>query len=265
MLMNIKQQSIQFQSNFPNKQHKVDLCVVGGGIPGIPYRSLYSRNISNLMFAGRLASCTYVAMSSTRVMGTGATMGQAVGTAVAIAVKKGIFPAGILDHVDELQQTLLWDDAYLPGVTQTFLALTTQSQLTVSKVNPEPVRDGIHRQEGADPHCWESHSGDSLTYTFPGETLVQRVTLILDSGMDQNIQMSYHQADNQLTSPPDVMPKVFRLQGLIDGEWQDLIQKTKNYQRFVRIEINQGLSGIRYILDETWGAENSRVYGFFIE
>ncbi|MGB9641606.1 MAG: FAD-dependent oxidoreductase [Candidatus Ratteibacteria bacterium] len=54
---------------------------------GIPYRCLFSKNIRNLMFAGRNASCTHIAMSSTRVMGTCSSMGQAAGTA-AIAIKK---------------------------------------------------------------------------------------------------------------------------------------------------------------------------------
>lgn len=57
---------------------------------GIPYRCLYSCNVPNLMFAGRVASCTHAAMSSTRVMGTGCSMGQAVGVAAALAVSKGI-------------------------------------------------------------------------------------------------------------------------------------------------------------------------------
>ncbi|MCA1808657.1 MAG: FAD-dependent oxidoreductase, partial [Lentisphaerae bacterium] len=48
---------------------------------GIPYRSLYSRNIENLFMAGRNISATHSALSSTRVMATCATLGQAVGTA----------------------------------------------------------------------------------------------------------------------------------------------------------------------------------------
>ena len=52
---------------------------------GIPYRCLYSRNIANLFFAGRNISASHMAISSTRVMGTCAIMGQAVGTAAALA------------------------------------------------------------------------------------------------------------------------------------------------------------------------------------
>ena len=56
---------------------------------GIPYRSLYSRNIGNLLFAGRNISATHMAVDSTRVMGTTALLGQAAGTAAAVAVRHG--------------------------------------------------------------------------------------------------------------------------------------------------------------------------------
>ncbi len=53
---------------------------------GIPLRCLYARSLENLFCAGRNASCTHMAMSSTRVMATCATMGQAIGTGAALAV-----------------------------------------------------------------------------------------------------------------------------------------------------------------------------------
>ncbi|MFN2167471.1 MAG: FAD-dependent oxidoreductase, partial [Anaerolineae bacterium] len=121
---------------------------------GIPYRALYSKNIDNLMFAGRCASCTHAAMSSTRVMGTCVSMGQAVGTAAAMAAEKGITPREVGGQMGELQQALLYDDCYLPWVAQQLPALTTGAALTASQGDPEPVRDGINRQVGDDPHCW---------------------------------------------------------------------------------------------------------------
>ena len=62
---------------------------------GIPYRSLYSRNVENLFFAGRNISVTHAALSSTRVMATCATVGQAVGVAAAIAAANGLTPRGV--------------------------------------------------------------------------------------------------------------------------------------------------------------------------
>lgn len=61
---------------------------------GIPYRCLDSKNIENLMFAGRNISATHTALSSTRVMATCALMGQALGTAAAIALRDGLTPRG---------------------------------------------------------------------------------------------------------------------------------------------------------------------------
>jgi hypothetical protein len=82
---------------------------------GIPYRCLYSKNVGNLMFAGRNISVTHAAMSSSRVMATCAVLGQAMGTAAAIAIKENATPRGVYEnHLDALQQALMDDDCYLP-------------------------------------------------------------------------------------------------------------------------------------------------------
>lgn len=44
-----------------------------------PLRSLISKDVPNLLFAGRLASFSHVVYGSQRVMKTGSTMGQAAG------------------------------------------------------------------------------------------------------------------------------------------------------------------------------------------
>lgn len=59
------------------------------GPHNIPLRSLYSRNISNLFFAGRNISASHYALSSTRVMLTCAQLGEAVGVAAAHALLVG--------------------------------------------------------------------------------------------------------------------------------------------------------------------------------
>jgi hypothetical protein len=48
-----------------------------------PLRSLISKDVPNLMFAGRLASFSHVVYGSQRVMKTGSTMGQAAGSSIA--------------------------------------------------------------------------------------------------------------------------------------------------------------------------------------
>ena len=81
-----------------------------------PYRCLYSANIDNLMMAGRNVSVTHVALGTTRVQSTIATFGQAAGTAAALCLKHETTPRGIYQHhLEELQQTLLKHDQYIPG------------------------------------------------------------------------------------------------------------------------------------------------------
>ena len=83
----------------------------------IPYRCLYSANIDNLLMAGRNISVTHLALGCTRVANTIATLGQAAGTAAAMCVQLDETPRGIYQrHMKQLQQTLLANDQYIPGL-----------------------------------------------------------------------------------------------------------------------------------------------------
>lgn len=87
---------------------------------GIPLRALYSRNVANLMMAGRNISASHVAFTSTRVMGTCSAMGQAVGTAAALCTRLRLTPRELATtpaRLAELRQTLLRDDQTLKGAT----------------------------------------------------------------------------------------------------------------------------------------------------
>lgn len=89
------------------------------GLYNIPLRSLFSRNIPNLMFAGRNISATHVAFGSTRVMATCGCMGQAVGTAAALCVKYEADPAALVKaHMGELQAQLLRDGQTIVGLQE---------------------------------------------------------------------------------------------------------------------------------------------------
>ena len=126
------------------------------------------------------------------------------------------------------------------------------------------VRDGINRPVGDAAHCWACRAGDWIAYKFPTAIHVTQVTTVLDSGLDQNVVLSYHQKNDNLTSPPDVMPKAFRIEGLIKKEWHELVREDQNHQRFRRFTIDRKLDGIRFVLKETWGSETSRVYAFYV-
>lgn len=86
-------------------------------VGSVPFRSLYSKNIENLMMAGRCGSFSRVALGTVRVMSTLATIGQAAGTAAAMCIAKEVTPRDIYrEHIQELQQTLLKYDQTIPGI-----------------------------------------------------------------------------------------------------------------------------------------------------
>ena len=81
----------------------------------IPFRSLYSRNISNLMMAGRNISVSHAALGSTRVMATCALCGQAVGTAAALLKKFHCMPRELFEyHIMDLRILLQKNDHLVP-------------------------------------------------------------------------------------------------------------------------------------------------------
>jgi hypothetical protein len=87
------------------------------GIYHVPFRSLYSVNVNNLLFAGRDISATHVAFGTTRVMATCAVIGEAAGTGAALCAQKNISPRALHDqYLQELQQTMLRQDASIIGL-----------------------------------------------------------------------------------------------------------------------------------------------------
>lgn len=61
----------------------------------IPFRCLYSKNISNLMMGGRDISVSHVALGTVRLMRTGGMMGEVLGMAASICTEKDVEPRAI--------------------------------------------------------------------------------------------------------------------------------------------------------------------------
>ncbi|MEX0824632.1 MAG: FAD-dependent oxidoreductase [Pirellulaceae bacterium] len=80
----------------------------------VPYRCLYSRNVSNLFMAGRCISVTHEALGTVRVMKTCGMMGEVVGKAAAICISHTCRPRDVYENYwSELDQLL-----HLPGVAR---------------------------------------------------------------------------------------------------------------------------------------------------
>lgn len=77
----------------------------------VPFRSLRPRGVPNLLVAGRCLSADHDALASIRVMGPSLALGQAAGTAAALAARDGVPVAEVA--VDELQASLAKQGAVL--------------------------------------------------------------------------------------------------------------------------------------------------------
>ena len=77
------------------------------GIYYIPFRSFYSKDISNLMMAGRCFSCTHIGLTGPRVMNTCGQMGIATGYAAALCKKYSTNPREVgQKHIKELRKII---------------------------------------------------------------------------------------------------------------------------------------------------------------
>ncbi|CAN0602119.1 unnamed protein product, partial [Ectocarpus sp. 12 AP-2014] len=128
----------------------------------IPFRSLYSKNVSNLLFAGRNISQTHMALSSSRIMATCALEGQAVGTAAALCLKNKANPREIgKKYIDELQEQLLRDDVFIPkrpAKDSNDLAKNASLIFASSTLSGDAnfLTDGMSRDIAGNIHHWQS-------------------------------------------------------------------------------------------------------------
>lgn len=74
----------------------------------IPFRCLYSKNINNLMMAGRDISVSHVALGTVRVMRTTGMMGEVLGMAASVCKNEKTTPRGIYEkHFSKLESLML--------------------------------------------------------------------------------------------------------------------------------------------------------------
>lgn len=130
---------------------------------GLPLRCMIAKDIENLCFAGRNISITHAALSSSRVMATCAVLGQALGSAVAAAVKGNCNIADV--NIPDLQQSLMEDDCYIPWRKRKLPEITVKA-----KCNSEIVRNGIDRGE---ENLWIGGDGDCVEYEFEKDTPIK--------------------------------------------------------------------------------------------
>jgi hypothetical protein len=233
-----------------------------------PLRALVSKDLTNLFFAGRLASFSHVVYGSQRVMRTCATMGQAAGTAAAYAVRHSLPPIELKDHPEavwSIQQQLLRDDAFIIGALNEdprdharIATITASSEVinlngtdhTSGDLDGKAVNvisgqsravTGVH---GVAPgqglngtNRWISSTlPATLTLELAASTPVAQVQLVFDTGMHRKLNFNpvgaKHDALHWGPQPETVRDYLIEGKTSSPGaEWAVLCNVTGNYMR----------------------------------
>jgi len=211
----------------------------------IPLRCLHSRNVPNLLFAGRNISASHVAFASTRVMATCSLMGQAIGTAAALGVAKGIslLALGQGEDLRELQEVLLKDDAFIPAIWRTDpLDLAPRAKVFASSEREgyegALVLDGKTRDlvgqfgEWADqrPHHWRSQGLPAwIELKLPAPAEIHEIHLTFDTGFSRELMLtpSDHITKKMIRGPQPETVQTYRV--YVGGEVA--VEESDNYQR----------------------------------
>jgi hypothetical protein len=235
--------------------------------------------VANLLFAGRNISATHVAFASTRVMATCAVMGQAIGTAAALASAKDLTLADFDapgEHLSLLQQQLLKDDAYIPTLVNddaTDKARDAKALCASSSAEGYPphfVTDGITRDlvaerlgEWADgnPHHWRSimlPARLDLELESPEE--ISEIHLTFDSGFQRELTLSPsdHLTCQTIRGAQPELVRAYRIYA--DGKL--LLSESENYLRKRVHRLAKPVQTNRVSIEvlETHGVPEARIF-----
>ncbi|MEM1210251.1 MAG: FAD-dependent oxidoreductase [Planctomycetota bacterium] len=229
---------------------------------GIPYRCLYSRSVRNLMMAGRNISVTHTALSSTRVMATCAVIGQATGTAAALATRHGLPPSALSsgERLGELQRTLMDDDCFLPWTQRPIDELTRSAT-----IDDEALRSGVDRPWQGESHAADVAVGQPVELKWGGPQTVGGVRLVFDSNLNHDKRMPYrYPQKTERSGVPACLVRSFRVETFnAQGVSNTAYRVEDNHQRLVRVPIGAEASGVRLVVESTWGgADTARVFAF---
>lgn len=211
----------------------------------IPFRSLYSKNVGNLLMAGRNISVSHVALSSTRVMATCSGLGQAIGTAMAYCKTNGLSPSELGNdeaHMAKLQQILLLQDQPLLEVRNEdendlakIAALKASSETGDGAANN--AIDGFNRDvKDGNTHQWRGKmkSGDAwIELSWKKPITLSTVQITFDTGLDRFLRISPQDTvyNNQVRGPQTETVADYTITVENDSEKVNVAEVENNFLR----------------------------------
>ena len=242
---------------------------------GIPFRSMYSANIHNLMFAGHNISATHAALSSTRVMATCAVIGQAVGNAAYLCAKYNCLPADVsANHIAELQDEIQFDGCWLPFRGRKIPACMDGAQTNLTEAEKAVLFNGLERPLDDSPVNYVSReTSESIEFQFTKPTAgVVRLVLDLDfSRQSVNDDGQYRQYSMRCNIPLDMkpmkMPANLAKKLCISAVYEDGSEKTlfaseENYKHLIFVPTNGKITSLKATFFGAWQSSTTNIYSF---
>ena len=241
----------------------------------IPYRCLYSANVSNLFFAGRNISMTHMAMSSIRVMATCALMGEAIGVAASISSKDGLTPHGVYEHrLDLLRKTLADSDCFIPNYTREISDLCKNTRLVGGCEYMKNGEDRPNAIYGSKPCGGSVRNGCALEYKFDRLQKINHIHITFDNDLNrESIPGGAYERihntranvllDSKMVYVPKTLCKEFQVEIETANGTMMLLKEQCNLKRAYHINVEESVTSIKLIPISNWGnSEFTTVYSF---
>lgn len=235
----------------------------------LPYRALYSKNVSNLLFAGRNISMTHAAMSSIRVMATCGILGQAAGTAAAVAVGHDCSLHDVyLKHTEELRGRLMDNDCFIPYYKRNISELCKNTAVIGGSAK---MKDGEDRPNRiyASKDCGASvENGKSIEYRFSAPEKINAIHIVFDSDLNRVtlpgdwVERTHATRSNILLSSPQMhMPETlcreFELTVECESGEEEKFRYMDNIKRSYHFNIGKSVRSISLKPLSNWGGSRS--------
>lgn len=241
----------------------------------IPFRSLYSKNIGNLLMAGRNISVSHVALSSTRVMATCAALGQAVGTGIAYCNTNGILPKEVgnqQSHFTKLQQMLLRQDQPILGIiNEDENDLARMAEIKASSETPDGaainIIDGYNRDiKDGNSHQWRADmklAEPWIELKWNMRVKINQIQLVFDTGLHRFLRISPEDNvySDQIRGPQPETISDYTIDAKIGSVSKRIVAVKNNYLRrvvntFEPLEVDS----IRITVQKTNGDPQAKLF-----
>ena len=236
---------------------------------GIPYRVLYSPAFKNLFFAGRNISTTHAANSSTRVMGTCALLGEAMGNAAAICVREDLTPHEVYETRIELLRDRLRDaGCYLPYSVRKIPELTLRAKVNLSDADRALLFNGVERPDAEGTVNYVTlRKGSVLEFDFGAPTALSMLRIVFDLdfsresvSVNRKMRVFAQKCNIGLDFRPMKVASTLVKGFTVYADGREIYKTDSYHNSLFRLPLDCTAEKLSIRFDETWGADEVHLF-----